>query len=95
MANYYPWKIDSLKNFLELEMCCGRDLKEIANRLSISSSVLKGWLTPPYSITLTITFEQIRAIAHYRGWSIDKTLEWLEIGPAHLKEILERQSHKT
>ncbi|WOD41677.1 hypothetical protein [Nodosilinea sp. E11] len=41
----------------------------------------------------SITLADIRAIAQYRGWSLQQTIDWLEIKPAHQEALLAEDPH--
>jgi hypothetical protein len=36
----------------------------------------------------TITLSDLRAIAEYRRWSLQQTMGWLELKPAHMEELI-------
>lgn len=83
-TNYYPWKMKVLAEWLMLEMSTGKSPQDLAETLHSSPHLIHQWLMLPAA---PIGFEHIQAIAHYRGWSFDKTVRWLGIGLAHLEEL--------
>ena len=88
MVDYYPWKILTLMNWLKSQASTERELQELANELEIPRYVLNDWLRVSAPLAWsTITPEQIQLIARYRGWSFDKTRDWLGISSEHLAEL--------
>jgi len=84
MVNYSPWHIQKLVDWLRLELSVGKSSQELAENLCVSQDLLDDWLTLPLP---NITLDNIRSIAHYRGWSVDRTAQWLGISSNHLAEL--------
>lgn len=91
-TNYYPWKMKVLAEWLMLEMSTGKSPQDLAETLHSSQHLIHQWLMLPAA---PIGLEHIRAIAHYRGWSFDKTVRWLGIGLAHLEELRARSGNQS
>lgn len=90
MYNYYPWDIQVLVAWLELEVSRGKSPDELADSLHIPSNILNDWLRVQSPSKWTpITLKQIQAIAQYRGWGFNQTVEWLGINASHLEELIE------
>ncbi|MGB3309138.1 MAG: hypothetical protein WA939_09680 [Nodosilinea sp.] len=53
--------------------------------MNIPRRHIKSWLIDP---SPTVTLMQIRAIAQYRGWNLNQMIEWLQLQPAHVKELI-------
>lgn len=85
--NHYPWNVQALTTWINQEVARGRTPESLAAALNVSPDVIQGWLFSPAPL---ISLEEVRAIAQYRGWGIDRTLEWLGITPAHWEEMLRR-----
>lgn len=83
--NHYPWNVQVLVDWLKLELTYQPDLRTLATKLSIPSPVLGQWLT---SATPVITLVQLRAVAHYRGLSLEETIQWLDLKPAHVADLI-------
>lgn len=88
MANYYPWNTQTFIAWVKAELSKGEDPQDLAKNLRIPVPVFSEWLlqSSPSAVS-PITLEQIHAVARLRGWKLDKTLEWLGIGSAHLAEL--------
>lgn len=95
MTTYYPWKVGTLKAWLNSEMCRKRAVPGLADDLGVSALAtdlkiqdryLWGWLTGSLEL---ITLEQLQRIARYRGLSIYETVQWLGICSAHLEDLVE------
>lgn len=84
-TSYYPWNVQVLINWLKLELSAQGNLRGLATTLQVPIPVLMSWFKgamPP------INLQHIRGIAQHRGWSLQQTLIWLEIKPAHLEELI-------
>ncbi|HEY9878248.1 MAG TPA: hypothetical protein V6D29_07315 [Leptolyngbyaceae cyanobacterium] len=81
--NYYPWKVQVLIDWLKLELATHKD-STLASNLPVPLDMLDNWLVNP---SPDITLQQLQAIAHYRGQTLEQTAEWLEIKSAHLEEL--------
>ncbi|MGF1524039.1 MAG: hypothetical protein ACFBSF_17110 [Leptolyngbyaceae cyanobacterium] len=88
MVDYYPWKILTLVTWLKSHAPTQRELQKLAKDLEIPEHILNDWLRVSSPLAWsTITRRQIQLIARYRGWSFDKTQEWLGISSEHLAEL--------
>lgn len=85
--NYYPWSTQTLVNWIHSEACPSRDLQAASNQMQLPYQRVQAWRTEPLP---KITLQDIRAITQYRGWNLNQTLQWLEITPAHFKELVEQ-----
>ncbi|WOD40362.1 hypothetical protein [Nodosilinea sp. E11] len=85
MQNYYPWNAKTLVEWLNDEFCFN-DFQKLEDTLNIPKHIAKAWLTEPFP---SITLAQIRLIAQYRGWKLDQMIEWLELKPAHVQELID------
>ena len=85
--NLYPWNIQALVNWLKREFGDGSK-RTLETHLKVPGYVIQSWFTSPMPL---ITLSHIRLIAQYRGWSLKETLDWLEIRPAHLQELIEQE----
>lgn len=85
--NHYPWNIQALVTWVKQELARGKTLETLAGDLQTSPDVLRDWTMSPAPL---IGLDEVRALAHYRGWGIDQTLQWLGITPVHWEEMLRR-----
>lgn len=83
--SYYPWKTQIIADWLTQELANYQSLLEFSAQLNICPHELRAWLT---SASPTITLKQIREIARYRQWDIQTTINWLDLKPAHVKELI-------
>lgn len=88
-VNYYPWNFSALINWLQSELSNHRYLPELAKNLKIQPHTLNRWLR---ELEPAITLDHIYSIAQYKGWSIERTTEWLEIKPAHWQSLVEEKA---
>ncbi|MBE9157385.1 hypothetical protein IQ265_11195 [Nodosilinea sp. LEGE 06152] len=86
MQNHYPWNTTALIEWLKQEPCY-HEKQRLEAMLNIPKHSIKSWLIDP---TPTITLAQIRAIAQYRGWNLNQMIDWLELQPAHVKELIDQ-----
>lgn len=95
MTNYYPWNIRTLIAWVKTEISAGKPPAELADELQLNFHTLKDWLSAlsPSEFAL-IELDQIHAIARYRGWTTERTVQWLEIRPAHLAELKQQAGLK-
>lgn len=86
MQNYYPWNTQALVDWLnqELRYRTKQDLEAV---LGVERHVIKSWLTKP---SPAITLTHLRAIAEYKGSSVDQTISWLGLQPAHVQELVDQ-----
>ena len=84
-TSYYPWNVQVLASWLRLELTNHPSPRALANVLQIPSHSLRAWLSHG---TPSITLAEIRAIAHYRRWTMQQTIAWLALKPAHVEELL-------
>ncbi|MGG6238956.1 hypothetical protein ACQ4N7_09975 [Nodosilinea sp. AN01ver1] len=85
MRNYYPWNTAALLEWLKREPYY-HERQNLEALLKLPRNSIKSWLIDP---TPTITLAQIRAIAQYRGWNLNQMIDWLELQPAHVKELID------
>ena len=86
MQNYYPWNTAALLEWLKQEPFYP-ERQRLEALLKLPRNSIKSWLVDP---TPTITLAQIRAIAQYRGWNLNQMIDWLELQPAHVKELIDQ-----
>ncbi|MBE9159077.1 hypothetical protein IQ265_19885 [Nodosilinea sp. LEGE 06152] len=84
-TTYYPWNVQALVDWLKLELAERGSLQHLAAALQVPPQVLNGWFK---GVTPTITLQQIRHIAQYRGWSVQQTLRWLKLRSTHIEELI-------
>ncbi len=84
-TTYYPWNVQVLTDWLKLEITYQGNLKDLAAALKVPPHVLNNWLKDQMP---TISLPQVRNIAQYRSWSVRQTLDWLELKPAHVEELI-------
>jgi hypothetical protein len=89
ITNYYPWNVQTLATWLRLELRTYRSPRALAVTLQVPSSSLRAWLSSPLP---TITLSDLRSIAEYRRWSLQQTMGWLELKPAHMEELIAQDS---
>lgn len=82
--NYYPWNTSALVEWLKQELR-HHEIQSLEATLNIPRRHIKSWLIDP---SPTVTLMQIRAIAQYRGWNLNQMIEWLQLQPAHVKELI-------
>ncbi|HEY9735302.1 MAG TPA: hypothetical protein V6D06_03435 [Trichocoleus sp.] len=87
IVNHYPWKSQNLITWINQELTHSKTPEVLASDLKIPAHTLQEWAISPAP---TISLEDVRAIAQYRGWGVDQTLDWLGITPAHWDEMLNR-----
>ena len=86
MQNYYPWNTAALLEWLKQEPFYP-ERQRLEALLKLPRNSIKSWLVDP---TPTITLAQIRAIAQYIGWNLNQMIDWLELQPAHVKELIDQ-----
>ncbi|PSN14522.1 hypothetical protein C7293_11310 [filamentous cyanobacterium CCT1] len=86
MRNHYPWNTAALLEWLKQEPYY-QERQTLEALLKLPRNSIKSWLIDP---TPTITLAQIRAIAQYRGWNLNQMIDWLELQPAHVKELIDQ-----
>jgi hypothetical protein len=84
MQNYYPWNTQALVDWLNQELRY-RTRPDLEAVLKVERHVIKSWLTES---SPAITLTHLRAIAEYRGWTLDQTVSWLGLQPAHVQELI-------
>jgi hypothetical protein len=84
-TSYYPWNVQVLIRWLKQELTAQGNLRDLATALQVPIPVLMDWFKGAMPI---ITLQHIRGIAQYRGWSVQQTLGWLELKPAHVEELI-------
>ncbi|MEA5449882.1 hypothetical protein VB780_14980 [Leptolyngbya sp. CCNP1308] len=82
---YYPWNVQALVEWLELELSYHGSDRDLSTALQIHPHTLSHWLKAAWPV---ITLQDIRGIAQYRGWSLHQTLRWLELQPAHVDTLI-------
>ncbi|MBD2111254.1 MULTISPECIES: hypothetical protein [Cyanophyceae] len=82
---YYPWNVQVLVEWLRLELRHHGSSRDLSTALQVPSHTLSHWLQ---SSLPTVTLQDIRCIAQYRGWSVRQTLRWLELQPAHVDALI-------
>ncbi|TVQ08189.1 MAG: hypothetical protein EA368_12310 [Leptolyngbya sp. DLM2.Bin27] len=82
---YYPWNVENLAGWLKLELTYHGSMQALAAALQLPTHVVRAWFQ---SALPTITLHQVRHIAQYRRWSVQQTLQWLELKPAHVDELM-------
>lgn len=87
MNRHYPWHFHKLGSWISLRLYLGESAENIADELRISPRVLQEWTVLPFP---NLKLEHIHSIAHARGWSIDKTVQWLDVKPEHLEVLTEQ-----
>lgn len=87
--SYYPWNLQELVVWLKEEQSRCQGFQALASTLGIPQQTLLAWLR---GTNTDITLEQLCAIARYRGWSTQVTVQWLEIKPAHWQTLLENDT---
>jgi hypothetical protein len=70
------WNKQALIDWIELERVKGTDYRTLENALRLDYGVLDWWRT---GLVNELTPGHLQAIAEYRGWSIAKVQEWLDI----------------
>ncbi|PSR18378.1 hypothetical protein C8255_07805 [filamentous cyanobacterium CCP3] len=85
MRNHYPWNTTVLLEWLKQEPYY-HERQSLEALLKLPKNSIKSWLIDPAP---TITLEQIRAIAQYRGWNLNQMIDWLELQPAHVRELID------
>ena len=88
-TDYYPWNVQVLIAWLKLELTCRDSLRDLAAALKVPHQVLNSWFK---DVMPAISLQHIRNIAEYRNWSMQRTLDWLDIKPAHLEELIAHES---
>jgi hypothetical protein len=88
-TTYYPWNVQTLVSWLKLELSYHSDMRSLAAALQLPVPVIRDWFRGGVP---TITLQQVRHIAHYRRWSVCQTLQWLELKPAHIDELVAQDS---
>lgn len=83
---YYPWNVQALMDWLRKELANGASISEFSARLNVPYLTIMGWMA--LSVP-SITLEDLRRIAAYRGWSFNQVVQWLELCPAHLSELVD------
>lgn len=83
--NYYPWNIDKLAAWMNLEFG-SRDIIYVAQSLRVSPHRLHAWQVEPLP---RISLDEVRCIAQYRGWSLEKTRQWLGISESHFEDLVQ------
>lgn len=85
MAAHYPWRVWELRAWLESEMKAGpKNTVTLAQELKVSHGQIWQWLA---LTSEAITLDVLKSIAHCRHVSLDETVQWLDIKPAHLAEL--------
>lgn len=84
-TNHYPWNLQVLVDWLNLEVSKGIAPKTLANNLQIPLPTIQAWQTQSIP---TIELAHVVAIAQYRGKSVIQTAQWLGIKPAHFEALL-------
>jgi hypothetical protein len=84
-TSYYPWNVQALVSWLKLELSYHDNMQSLAVALQLPISVINAWFRGELP---TITLQQVRHIAQYRRWSVGQTLQWLELKPAHVDELI-------
>lgn len=101
MAVYYPWKVWILRDWLNTEVRRKRaesnsakqsGISALAKDLQISDQVIWKWLINSSEF---ISLGELQAIARYRGTSVNDTVQWLGIRPAHFNEMVEASEPST
>jgi hypothetical protein len=82
--SYYPWNTGALVEWLKQELVY-RDQRNLEASLNIPRHRFQAWLREPMP---TITLAHLRAIAQYRGWSLSQTIDWLELQPVHVNDLM-------
>ncbi|MBD0269067.1 MAG: hypothetical protein ICV77_12335 [Cyanobacteria bacterium Co-bin8] len=70
------WNKQALIDWIELERVKGTDYRNLENALRLDYGVLDWWRT---GLVNELTPAHLQAIADYRGWSLAKVREWLDI----------------
>ncbi|MBD2257019.1 hypothetical protein [Pseudanabaena sp. FACHB-2040] len=70
------WNKQALIDWIELERVKGTDYRNLENALRLDYGVLDWWRT---GLVNELTPDHLQAIADYRGWSLAKVREWLDI----------------
>ncbi|MDB9527948.1 hypothetical protein PN498_18285 [Oscillatoria sp. CS-180] len=84
--NYYPWNIEALLAWLDLEQSSFKSLQAFAQGLGIPYYTIKEWRT---NAMPDITLSQIQQIARFRRWSLSQTFEWLELKQSHIDYLMQ------
>ncbi|MFQ4134875.1 hypothetical protein PGN35_001005 [Nodosilinea sp. PGN35] len=82
---YYSWNVQALVEWLKLELNHHKSSRDLSTALQVHPTILSHWLQASLP---TITLQDIRCIAQYRGWSVRQTLRWLELQPAHVDALI-------
>ncbi|WP_017299219.1 hypothetical protein [Nodosilinea nodulosa] len=88
MQNYYPWNTSALLEWLKQELN-HHGKQALGAKLNIPRYVIQSWLSEP---SPTITLSQIRAIAQYKGWNLTQIIDWLQLQPAHIQELMNQDA---
>ncbi|WP_017300895.1 hypothetical protein [Nodosilinea nodulosa] len=84
MQNYYPWNTEALLEWLKQELN-NPENQGAETTLQVPRHVIRAWLTEP---SPTITLAHIRAIAQHRGWNLNQIIDWLQLQPAHVQDLI-------
>ncbi|NJL47112.1 MAG: hypothetical protein HC929_05875 [Leptolyngbyaceae cyanobacterium SM2_5_2] len=84
-TSHYPWNTKVLIDWLRQELTYYDDMRALAVSLNLRPHVVRSWLTSPMP---TITMSQVMAIANRRRWSVQQTIQWLGLQPAHVEDIM-------
>ncbi len=84
-TSYYPWKTQVLVDWLRQELNYYDGIQALAASLKLPAYVVRNWLTSPMP---DITMPQIMAIANRKRWSVQQTIQWLGLQPAHIETLM-------
>lgn len=87
--NYYPWNVQVLVDWLKQELAHYKNLPILSHQLKIPTYELQRWFT---SSMPHLTLHHIRAIAAYRGLAMQEIIHWLDLKPAHIKELIAKEN---
>ncbi len=92
MQNFYPWNIEGLRNWLRQELSFYKDMEAFSNSLDVDTKILRIWLeSRKNDFAVPITYDHIIAISKLRSFSVKETMNWLNLKPQHVQELLNGQ----
>jgi|GEM_PF-3517669 hypothetical protein len=84
-TSHYPWNTQVLVDWLRQELTYYGGIQALAASLKLPPAVIRNWLTSPIP---AITLAQVVAIANRRRWSVQQTIQWLGLQPAHVEVLM-------
>ncbi|MBE9141042.1 hypothetical protein IQ254_28235 [Nodosilinea sp. LEGE 07088] len=88
-TNHYPWNVNVLATWLQLELRSHESPQALAIAMQVPFPSLRDWLSSPAS---SITLAEIHSIAQYQSWNLQQTINWLGLKPAHVESLIAQDS---